>query len=215
MNNQTRKITTIGMLCAFAYAAVVLCRIPVVLFLKYEPKDVIIAIGGLIWGPLTAFAVSCIVSFIEMITISESGFLGLVMNILASCCFACTAAVIYKKKRTLWGAVLGLLVGSLLMVGVMILWNYLITPIYMGYPREAVAALLVPAILPFNLLKGGLNTAFTLLLYKPIIMVLRRTHFVAQSATEEASNKYFGLWILAVVIIVTCVMVILSLRGIL
>jgi len=43
----------VGMLCALAYVVVVVGRIPIILFLKYDPKDVIIAIGGLIFGPFT------------------------------------------------------------------------------------------------------------------------------------------------------------------
>ncbi len=135
MDNNTKKITTTAMLSAIAYVVVVVGRIPVVLFLKYDPKDIIITLGGLIWGPLTSFIVSVIVSMIEMVTISENGILGCIMNIVSTCSFACTAAVIYKKKRTLKGAVAGLLAGSLAMVLVMMLWNYLIAPIYMGYPR--------------------------------------------------------------------------------
>lgn len=161
MDSKTKKITTTAMLCAVAYVVVVVGRIPVVLFLKYDPKDIIITLGGLIWGPMTSFIVSVIVSLIEMVTISENGVLGCIMNIISTCSFACTASVIYKKKRTLSGAVAGLVAGSLMMVLVMLLWNYLITPIYMGYPREAVAELLVPAFLPFNLLKAGLNAGFT------------------------------------------------------
>lgn len=153
-----------------------------VLFLKYDPKDIIITLGGLIWGPMTSFSVSVIVSLIEMVTISENGILGCIMNIVSSCSFACTAAVIYKKKRTLKGAVVGLLSGSVAMVLVMMLWNYLIAPIYMGYPREAVAKLLLPAFLPFNLLKSGLNAGFTFLLYKPITTALRRTGYLSESA---------------------------------
>ncbi len=149
MNNNTKKITTTAMLAAIAYVVVVVGRIPVVLFLKYDPKDITITLGGLIWGPLTSFIVSVIVSMIEMVTISENGILGCIMNIVSSCSFACTAAAIYKKKRTLKGAVTGLLAGSVAMVLVMMLWNYLIAPIYMGYPREAVAKLLIPAFLPF------------------------------------------------------------------
>ena len=80
MNSKTKKITTIGMLCALAYALVATIRIPLILFLEYEPKDVIIAIGGLIWGPFISFLVSSIVSTIEMITISEDGIYGLIMN---------------------------------------------------------------------------------------------------------------------------------------
>ena len=87
-----------------------------------------------------------------------------------------------KKKRTLKGAVTGLLAGSVAMLLAMMLWNYLIAPIYMGYPREAVAKLLIPAFLPFNLLKSGLNAGFTFLLYKPITTALRRTGYLSESA---------------------------------
>ena len=48
MNNKTKKLTTFGMLCALAYVVAAVGRIPLVLFLKYDPKDIIIAIGGLI-----------------------------------------------------------------------------------------------------------------------------------------------------------------------
>lgn len=213
MDNNTKKITTTAMLSAIAYVVVVVGRIPVVLFLKYDPKDIIITLGGLIWGPLTSFIVSVIVSMIEMVTISENGILGCIMNIVSTCSFACTAAVIYKKKRTLKGAVAGLLAGSLAMVLVMMLWNYLIAPIYMGYPREAVAKLLVPTFLPFNLLKAGLNAGFTFLLYKPITTALRRTGYLSEPATGQ-NKKPVGLWLFFGAVIITCILLILSLNGI-
>lgn len=177
MINKTKRLTTIGMLCALAYAATAVGRVPLILFLKYDPKDIIIAISGLIFGPLTSFSVTLIVSFVEMFTISENGILGFLMNVISSCSFACTAAFIYRRKRKIWGAIVGLFCGWGCMVLVMLVWNYLITPIYMGYPREAVAALLIPAFLPFNLIKGGLNAVITMILYKPIVTALRRSHF--------------------------------------
>lgn len=161
MNTNMRKITITAMLCAISYVVMAAGRIPIVLFLKYDPKDVIITLGGLIWGPLTSCTVSVAVSFIEMMTVSETGILGCIMNIISSCSFACTAAFIYKKKHTLSGALWGLILGSTAMVAVMLLWNYLITPLYMGYPREAVVKLLLPVFLPFNLLKAGLNASIT------------------------------------------------------
>lgn len=174
MNSKTKKLAAVGMLCAFAYAATVIGRVPLVLFLKYDPKDIIIAISGLIFGPLTSFSVALIVSLAEMFTISENGILGFLMNVISSCSFACTAALVYKRKNKLSGAVIGLLCGWCCMVSAMLLWNYLITPIYMGCPREAVVELLIPAFLPFNLIKGGLNAAITMILYKPIVTALRR-----------------------------------------
>lgn len=213
MDSKTKKITTTAMLCAIAYVVVVIGRIPVVLFLKYDPKDIIITLGGLIWGPMTSFIVSVIVSLIEMVTISENGVLGCIMNIVSTCSFACTASVIYKRKRTLSGAVTGLVTGSLMMVLVMLLWNYLIAPIYMGYPREAVAELLIPAFLPFNLLKAGLNAGFTFLLYKPITTALRKTGYISESQNMQ-SRKPIGLWLFSGVLVITCILLILSFNGI-
>jgi len=214
MNSKTRKITTVGMLCALAYVVVVVGRIPLVLFLKYDPKDVIIAIGGLIFGPLTSFLVSLIVSFVEMITISDNGVIGFIMNIVSSCSFACTAAFIYKKRRKLSGAIIGLLCGWGTMIIVMMLWNYLIAPIYMGYPREAVVKLLLPAFLPFNLIKGGLNAAITMLLYKPIVTALRRSHLIDADPTVKKTQVNIGVVLVTLLIVATCVLWILSLNGV-
>ena len=214
MKRKTKEISIVGMLCAIAYVAVVVGRIPLVLFLKYDPKDIVIAISGLIFGPFTSFSVAFIVSLIEMFTISENGILGFMMNIISSCSFACTAAFIYKRKRKLSGAAIGLLCGWGCMVCVMLLWNYLITPIYMGYPREAVVKLLLPAFLPFNLIKGGLNTAITMLLYKPVITALRHSHLIEPTKATEKARINIGVILVAVLIIITCILLILSLKGI-
>lgn len=213
MNDKTKKLTTVAMLCAIAYVVMVVGRVPVVLFLKYDPKDVIITLGGLIWGPLTALWVSVIVSVIEMLSVSETGVLGCLMNIISTCSFACTASFIYKKRRTLSGAVIGLFSGSITMIIVMLLWNYLVTPLYMGYPREAVAELLLPAFLPFNLLKAGLNASFTFLLYKPVILALRKSGYLP-TMSKVGGQRSIGLLLLAAAIIVTCVLLILSMNGI-
>lgn len=201
------------MLCAIAYVMVLVGRIPIVLFLKYDPKDIIITLGGLIWGPSTSCLVSVIVSFIEMLTISDTGIWGLIMNIVSTCSFACTAAYIYKKRRTLSGAVIGLLAGSISMVVIIMLWNYWVVPIYMGYPREAVAELLIPAFLPFNILKAGLNAGFTFLLYKPVTTALRKAGYIP-SAADRQNKKPIVLWFLCGIVIISCIMLILFLKGI-
>lgn len=175
MNRKAKELSTKGMLCAVAYAAVAVGRIPLVLFLKYDPKDVIIAVSGLMFGPVTSFSVALIVSLIEMVTISDNGVLGFLMNVISSCSFTCTAAFIYKKRQTPSGALKGLVCGWGCMICAMMFWNYLITPIYMGYPREEIAGLLFSAFLPFNVIKGGLNTAITMLFYKPVMAALRHS----------------------------------------
>lgn len=208
--SKTKKLTTIGMLCAIAYVAVVVGRIPLVLFLKYDPKDVIIVIGGLIFGPLTSFLIALIVSLVEMVTISENGIIGCLMNIISSCSFACTAAFIYSKRRKLSGAIGGLFCGLSCQVVVMMLWNYLITPIYMGYPRDAVAELLIPAFLPFNLIKGGMNAAITMLLYKPVVTALRRSNLIESNQDSGKIQINVGVLLVALLMLITCVLLILS-----
>ena len=217
-DKNVRKLTMIGMLCAIAYAVMVIGRVPIVLFLKYDPKDVVITIGGFIFGPLSAFTISAIVSIIEMFTVSDTGIIGCIMNILASCSFACTAAFIYKKKHTLRGAVEGLLCGLIGMTIIMVLWNYLVTPIYLGYPREAVVELLLPAIIPFNLLKGGINMALVLLLYKHVVNALRRAKMIdlsknsAEQSTVTKNNT--GVMLVAVAILATAILLALVLKGV-
>lgn len=210
-----KRLTMAAMLCALAYLVMVLIKIPVVLFLSYEPKDVIIALGGFIWGPSMALWVSVAVSFVEMVTVSSTGYIGLIMNILSTCSFACTAALIYKKKRTLSGALIGLFVGSILMTALMLGWNYLITPIYMNIPREAVAALLLPAFLPFNLIKAMLNSVFTFLLYGPVINALRNTGFIDKSKEQSSASRKPKYLLIAACALVTvaCVLGILLLNG--
>lgn len=201
------------MLCALAYVAMAVGRIPVVLFLKYDPSDVIVTLGGFIFGPMTSCIISFILATIELVTVSDTGWIGWVMNVVQTLSFACIAAFIYKKKHTLSGAVIALASGWIVSTAVMMLWNYLVTPIHMGYPREAVVELLLPAFLPFNLLKGGLNASITFLLYKPVITVLRKAGFVETPTTTSAKRFNWGYAILAFLILVTCVLFVLSLNG--
>ena len=214
MKFNTKQLAMIGMLCALAFIVVSLIRIPVVSFLKYEPKDVIVTIGGFIFGPLASFAISAIVSLVEMVTISDTGIIGCVMNLISTCAFACTAAVIYKKKRTLSGAVVGLVSGVVVMTVLMLLWNYLITPLYMGYPRAAVAEMLVPVFLPFNLLKGGLNAGITLLVYKPVVQALRRAHLLERKDDAPQARINAGVILVALLVIATCVLAVLAFQGV-
>ena len=179
------------MLSAIAYAVMFMSKaLPSVNgFLDFDFKDVIICVGGFIYGPLAAALMSILVAFIELVTISSTGLWGFLMNCLATCAFCCTACYVYKKRHTQRGAVLGLALGVVCLVAVMLLWNFLITPIYTGYPREVVTAMLLPVFLPFNLAKGGMNMAVTLLLYKPIVTALRRAKLAPPSHSQGQPGK--------------------------
>ena len=208
-----KKLVLLSLISALAYAVVlVFPRIEVAGFLRYEPKDVIIAIGGFLLGPLATVVTSLVVSLLEMFTISDTGVVGCLMNALSTCSFALTAALIYKKKHTLTGAILALAAGSIVMAGVMVLWNWLVTPLYMKVPRPVVEAMLLPVFLPFNLVKAGLNSALVLGLYKPLTAALRSSRLLPPTdPTKKKSGKPI-IYIFAALLLVTCILLLLVLQ---
>lgn len=214
INPRTKKLTTLGMLSALAFLMVFFIRIPILPaapFLKYEPKDIIILITGFIFGPLSVVIVSCVVSLVELVTISTTGLIGLVMNILSTVSFAAPAAYFYKKDRNAGNVILGLVLGAISTTIVMLLWNYMLTPIFMNIPREKVVPLLTSAILPFNLLKSGINASLALILYKPLVTALRRANFIEESSSRKT---HFQPIFVSLFILITAVLFILVLNGI-
>ena len=208
----TRYMAAVAMFAAVSYVAVLVSKVipNVAGFLSYEPKDAVIVIAGLLYGPMTSVLISMIVSFIEMITISTTGPHGLLMNIVSTCAFAVPAAWFYQKHRTQKDAVVGLCFGVLTMAVAMLLWNYIITPFYMGVPRATVAGMLMTVFLPFNLVKGGINAAITLLLYKPIVGALRKMH-LAEPSKSGATKGHFsaGFTLFALAVLITFVLLFL------
>lgn len=209
-NSKTKKITTIGLLCAMAMVLNLLVSfplVPAVSFLKFDSKDIIIVIGGFIYGPLTSFVISAICSVLELL-FRGGTILDVLMNVIASCTFACTAAFIYKKVHTKNGAVLGLIAGTICCTLSMVLWNYIITPIYFGMPREAVVGMLLPGIVPFNLLKCGINAGITLFVYKPIVTALRHSGLVkeSESVSTGKSMAVVGGFMVVSVLLIVCTM---------
>ena len=159
--------------------------------------------------------ITVIVSFIEMITISSTGPYGMIMNIVSTCAFTVPAACIYKKFHTQKGAVGGLGIGVCVLAVCMVIWNYIITPLYMGVPREQVAGMLIPIFLPFNLIKGGINAALTMLLYKPVVGALRKAKLVEPSSGGSSKGKIsVGFTLFALAVLVTFVLLFLVLTGV-
>jgi riboflavin transporter FmnP len=172
----TKKITIMGLLSAVAYISLLFIRIPLVpaaSFLKFDISDIIVTFGGFLFGPLASFLIAFVVGFIQMITVSESGIIGMFMNVLSTVAFACPAAYLYNRFKTTKSAVIGLLIGCVAMTVAMLLFNYIATPIYMGISRDTVAAMLLPVFLPFNVLKSVLNAVGTLVLYKAVGKIIQ------------------------------------------
>ena len=201
----TKEIVCMGMFCALAYAVMALSKlIPVSIagFLNFDFKDFVIAICGFLFGPLPAIIVT--------------GPIGLLMNVLSTCAFVVPAALFYRSKRKFSSAVVGLILGIVCMAIIMVLWNWLITPLYMGVPRETVVGMLLPVFLPFNLIKGAINAAITLLLYHPIVSALRKANLVPQSTSKAPKKKglSLGVTLVSIFVIISLVLVILAWTGI-
>ena len=218
VSERIRMISSMAMLTAIAVAADMFLRLPNIGgFLTYEPKDVILTIGAFIFGPVAGLIMSPIVCTIEMVTISTTGVIGLLMNFLASGVFVGVASVIYYRKKTLSRAVIGLVAASLSMIIIMLLWNYIMTPIYMGVPREAVLELFLPLLIPFNAIKAGLNSALVLLLYKGVVTALRKSKLVAERESYYSKNKKLNtvlIIIISAVIVVTLLLVLFVFAGV-
>ncbi len=211
---ELKKSVVLAMLAALAFAVTLAVHFTLFTdYLTYDPKGVIITIAGFIFGPLAAALVSAVVCAVEMVIISATGPIGFLMNFLSACSFSCTAAYIYKRKHSVSGAVLGLLTGTLIMTALMLLWNYIITPLYTAAPREAVAAMLVPVILPFNLIKCIINSAVIMLLYKPVVTALRKSKLLPAKPVQSSKGHTFGVAAVSLVVLITCVFVVLAIKG--
>ncbi len=205
------------MLCALAVVADMFLRIPGIGgFLTYEPKDVILTVSAFIFGPIAGIIMSLVVCLIEMVTVSSTGIIGLLMNFISSAVFIGVASFIYSRKKTLSRAIIGLVAALLAMTAVMLLWNYIITPVYMHVERSVVLGMILPLLLPFNLLKAGLNSTLTMFLYKGIVTALRKSKLIPQSENSD-TKKSVSTTVLIVVtsafLAVTLLLVILIFAG--
>ena len=194
-HSATEKLVVLSMLSAIGFISMMLIKIPVIGFLKYEPKDIFITFAGFIYGPLAALACGIVTALLEL-PFSSTGLIGMVMNIVSTAAFACTASLIYKKRRDIYSAAIGLLSGVAVMSVSMLLWNYLISPLYMGVTRAEIVPLLTSMFLPFNLLKAGINAAITLLLYRPFMRVLR---LCGSPVEEHLADKKSSVALVAVI----------------
>lgn len=176
MNNKTRMLTQAGVLAALSVLLVYLIHFPIfpaAPFLEYDPADVPILIGTFIFGPLGGFLLTVVVSVLQGLTVSsQSGIIGIMMHIFATGSFVIVAGNIYKRNKTRKTAIIALAAGALTMTITMVIWNVIFTPLFMGTPREAVMAMLVPVIIPFNLIKTISNAAITFMIYKTVSKVL-------------------------------------------
>lgn len=182
-----RRITLTAIFAALAFVAISVFRFNVQ-FLTFDLKDAVITLASLFLGPVAALTVSLLVALLELITYSDTGWYGFIMNFASSAAFSVVCAVVYAYRKKLSGAIVGLCSAVVVMVGVMIGLNLVVTPFYMGAPRSAVAELIPTLLLPFNIVKGMVNAALVLILYKPVHHAMQGAKLLPRSAPPLAES---------------------------
>lgn len=164
----TRVLVTIALLCAISVllSFVEFPLLPGVTWLKFDASIMPAAVCGFAYGPVAGLACGIISMVAHGILFAD--FTGAVMNILVVIGFILPSALVYKRVHTLAGAIGGLALGIVFAVAMAVVGNLLVTPAWLGVPLDAVVAMIIPILIPFNLLKGLLNAILTLLVYKAI-----------------------------------------------
>lgn len=185
-------------------------------FLEFKFSDIPILIGAFTLGPLPG-AIIVVVEILIKLVISgtQTMFVGELSDLITSCAFAVTAAVIYKHNRTFKGALIGMAVGTLVEVTVAIFINWLVlVPFYVQVffggnwaPLVGMMTPLFPActketfynfylwasVLPFNLLRCLVAVLVTLPIYKRISRLINgvnhKIYGKQQKSGEQAVAK--------------------------
>lgn len=182
---KTRLITGCGVLTA---AAVVLQFLEISIpfipsFIKLDFSDLPELIGAFAYGPVAGIIIALIKNVIHL-AVSQSGYVGELSNFILGAVFSGVAGLIYKKHKTMKGALVGGIVGALCMAALSFPSNlYIVYPFYYHFmPKETVLSAyqaIVPSMksieqsllvfnMPFTFLKGILCVIISMLIYKPL-----------------------------------------------
>lgn len=214
-SDKLRKLTAVAMFCAMAYICMFVFRIKVS-FLTFDAKDAVITTGAMFFGPLTALISSAAVALLELITVSDTGIYGCIMNFISSAAFSVTASLIYKYRRKLSGAIIALVSAVLAMVACMMAANLLITPYYTNATISDVRAIIPTLLFPFNLTKAFLNASLVLLLYKPVTRAFRASGLITMPNPENPVKTHKTTIIIAIaaaLLVITSILVFLMLLN--
>jgi len=187
-------IAQIGMLGAIA-VVLMLFEIPLPFapsFYEIDFSEVPVLIGCFTMGPLAGVIIELVKIILNLcINGTVTAGVGELANFVIGCALVLPAAVIYKRKKTKKGAIIGLVTGTLFMTFAGCFINaYIMLPTYakaFGMPIEALVEMgsavnasitdlftfVMFAVVPFNLLKGVLVSIIVLLIYKKISPILK------------------------------------------
>lgn len=175
-----KKVLTVVLTALFAALSVVsilvlqVPLIPSAPFLKYDMADIFIIIctltAGIIPGT-TALLVTCL---IQAFLLGGDGWIGFLMHFIASEAMVLIFGTVCRKAKTLPRLVISAVASTIATTALMIPLNLVFTGIFLGATVAGVAAMLLPAIIPFNLLKAGINCTAAVILYLAVSPLLKK-----------------------------------------
>ena len=185
-----RKMTMTAMLSAVAFVLMFLdFSVPIMpSFIKMDLSELPALIGAFAMGPLSGAAI-CLVKNLLHLFITTTGGVGELSNFLLGACFVIPAGLVYHKWKGKKAAVIGALLGALLMGLVSIPSNYwIVYPFYYAImPKETILAAyqaILPGVdnileclvvfnAPFTFVKGLFSVLITVLVYKHISPIIK------------------------------------------
>jgi len=188
MSDKTRKLTQTAMLSAVATVLMFLdFNVPLMpSFIKLDISELPALLAAFGLGPIYGVAV-CLVKNLFNLLRTTTGGVGELCNFLLGVFFILPAGLCYKWLHNRKGALIGSLIGSVVMAIMSVPLNYYIVyPIYANfYPIEAIIGLyqaIRPSVnglmecllifnMPFTFFKGLLDVLICFLIYKPLSIV--------------------------------------------
>lgn len=175
---KTLRMVEMAMLAAISIVLVLLIRVPLfpsAPFLEYDMADVPVLLAAFMISPSAGLLVLFVVSVIQAFLLGGNGIIGLVMHFFASGAMVLAAAFIYKAGREKVGSlIIGLIVGTLVRTALMIPFNMVFIPLLFGVDVSFVKELIVPVLIPFNLIVGALNSLIFFVLFKSLRLILKK-----------------------------------------
>ena len=175
-SSNVARLTQMALLAAISIVMIIFIRIiffPVAPFLVYDIADVPILLGAFLLGPAAGMIVLFVVCFVQAFPLGGSGIFGFIMHFVASGTLILVASYIWKLfKCNTRGMIIGLAAGTVAMIAITIPLNLVVMPLY-GAPIQVVKEWMIPVIIPFNLIKAGLNSVIFFFVYQSLKRILK------------------------------------------
>ena len=188
---RVRALTVTAMLSAIAFVLMFLdFSVPLIpSFVKMDISELPALLAAFALGPVYGTVVCLVKNLIHLMITSTAG-AGELCNFLLGASFVIPAGLLYRRMKSRKGALIGVLIGSVIMALVSIPLNYYVTyPIYSNFMpidailgmyqaiRPSVNSLLECLIVfnaPFTLVKGLIDAALCFLIYKSLSPILHK-----------------------------------------